>query len=631
MHHTVVDFETDAIEDRPKYPPRPVGVALLEKNGDKSYLAWGHPTENNCTRQQARDKLKSLWSRPLLFHNAAFDIEVAMEHLGLPMPEYWDDTLILAYLSDPRAPSLSLKPMAASILKMPPDEQTKLRDWIVANVPEARKRKTKWGAYISRAPGRLVGRYAVGDVVRTARLFRHFYKDVFEAGMLPSYDRERRIISVKLAMEKPGLRVAPKIKRDAPKFRRAHADAGEAVRKYLRQPKGFNPGSNPQLAEALVQRKKLSHIVRTKKGQISTKREVLEENCNDKNLLRLLSIYGVLSTYTGTFIEPWLRSFEDNAGLIFPTYNTVRSTDEYGGGGVGTRTGRFSSSRPNFQNIPANVEESRHRDVLLAVRRYLADYGLSFVGLRDYIVPRDGRVFVARDYDQQELRILAHYEDGELLARYIADPKLDVHAYARGEIYRLTRLMYERKAVKIVVFGLLYGQGAAKLAKNLGLSMEEARKLKKAVLQALPGIEWLDKELQKLAEEELPIYTWGGRRYYAELDRWIEDNGEWRRRRMWYKLLNLLIQGSAADVTKTGMLQVVEACDPRYFTLLVQVHDELLAEVDAGKAARQSRLMKEAMEDLKLDLPLTTSAKTGATSWARLKEEKQERNRRRAA
>lgn len=626
LHHTVVDFETEKIQGRPKYPPKPVGVAIMERNGDKSYLAWGHPAENNCTKIQAKRKLQSVWKQPLLFHNAAFDMEVATEHFGLPVPLHWDDTLILAYLSDPRAASLSLKPMADRILKMPPDEQTELKEWIIHHYMKPRKlrKMSEWGAYICYAPGRLVGKYAIGDVVRTQKLFKHFYDDVQKAGMLKAYDRERRVIAVKLDMERPGIRVAPKLKRELPRWRQARDDAGELVRKRLKMPKGFNPGSGPQLAEALVKRKKLSKIVKTPKGKISTKRQVLEENCNDKNLLRLLSLHGVLSTYVGTFVEPWVRSYENNSGLIYPTYNTVRSTDEYGSGGVGTRTGRFSSSGPNFQNIPANVEESQHKELLIELRKFLRGYSIDFVGLRDYIVPRAGRVFVARDYDQQELRILGHYEDGELLAKYIANPKLDVHEDARQTIHRIMSILYERKHVKVTVFGLIYGMGIGKLAKRLGISYDEAKKLREAVLQAIPGIKWLDGELQGMAKQKLPIYTWGGRRYYAEPDRWIKDEyGADVRQRLWYKLLNLLIQGSAADATKEGMLQVTENCDPNRFTLLVQVHDELLAEVDKGCEKKQSLLMKEAMEDLRFDLPMTSSCAMGSKSWARLRKIKE--------
>jgi DNA polymerase-1 len=619
-HHTVVDFETDKIEDRPNYPPNPVGVAIYPRTGGKEYLAWGHPEENNTTKIQATRRLKSVWDQPLLFHNAAFDIEVAVEHLGLKVPLYWDDSLILGYLHDPRDVNLSLKPMANKYLKMPPKEQDRLKEWILVNIPAAKRKPSSWGAYIAQAPGKLVGKYAIGDVVRTKGLFNYFMPIIRDTGMERAYQREKRIISVKLDMERQGIRIAPKLKKEYGSWVKARANIDENIRKRLRVGKDFNINSPKQLADILVKRNKLTHIVKTPKGNISTKREVLEENCNDQHLLQLLSLNGVFGTYLGTFIDPWVLSFENNEGLIYPTFNTVRSSNEYGSGGIGTRTGRFSSSNPNFQNIPANTEDSQHKELLLALQKHLKRYGINFIGLRDYIIPKAGCVFIGRDYSQQELRILGHYEDGELLTQYNTNPRLDVHEFIRQLIFQATRILYERRHVKITVFGIIYGMGIKKLAKRLGLSYDEASNLRKAIYDAVPGIKWLNTELKKLGKAKEPIYTWGGRRYFAEKDKWIVDEfGEERRKQFFYKLLNLLIQGSAADATKEGMIQVSESCNANVFAMLVQAHDEVLAEVEKGHEKTQMNLMKEAMEDLKFEIPMLTDGKIGAQSWARMR------------
>lgn len=624
MHHNVIDAETFAIENRPNYPPEPVGVAIKPLRGRSEYLAWNHPTENNCTKIMARRKLLQIWDKaPLLFHNAAFDIEVLIEHLDLPIPKQWDDTLLLAYLYDARAKSLSLKPMAEQYLDMPPDEQTKLRDWIIENYmkPNGLRKFSQWGKYIAYAPGNLVGRYAKGDVIRTARLYDFFYPKIREAGMEKAYIREKKMIGIKLDMEQPGIRLAPKLVRDHAKFVKARDGAEKMILKNLKAPKDFNLNSPKQLAEILIKRNKLDKIVRTAKGAISTRRQVLEENCNDPNLIQLLGIHGILDTYIGTFIEPWIRSYKANDGRIYPSFNTIRSTNEYGRGGVGTRTGRFSSSNPNFQNVPSNVEESQHREILLAMQRLLADYGLRFIGLRDYIVPEVDHVLIARDYSQQELRILAHYEDDELLNQYVRNPELDIHSYITDMIVQQTGIRYERKHIKITVFGILYGMGIDKLAHRLNLTDEDARKLRQAIFNAVPGMGWLTKELKKCAKNDDPIYTWGGRRYYKEPSKWIKDprTGEEFKRDFGYKLLNLLIQGSAADATKQGMININDNCDKNYFQMLVQVHDEVLAQVPKSQVEKQNKLMKEAMEDLDFDVKMLTEAKIGATSWARLK------------
>jgi len=619
-----IDFETEAIGSRPdEYPPKAVGVALKQTGRSPEYLAWGHPEENNCSYNQARKKLKTIWTNgePKLFHHGAFDIEVGYRSMQMPaLTDEWHDTLILGYLHDPRDTHLSLKPMADKYLDMPPEEQEELRDWILENIPEARRKPSSWGAYIAKAPGRLVGRYAIGDVVRTEKLFHYFMPIIAEEGMSRAYRRERDIIPIKLKMEQQGMPVAPKLKRDIGKFRQAHEAVESRIQRKLRT--GSNPiniGSGPQLADALVKAKKLRHIVRTKTGRVSTKRAVLEENCKDKELTELLGLHSVLGNYLSTFLERWV---EAPGGILYPSYNTTRSSNEYGGrGGVGTRTGRFSSSNPNFQNVPTSIEESQHRDLLLKLAALLKEYGLVFYGLRDYIVPPEGWVFIGRDYSQQELRILAHYEDGELLQAYLSDPKLDVHTMVQQLVHQATGILYPRKFIKVTNFGMIYGMGAGKLANQLDISYDEATSLKRNVMTALPGVKWLNKELKNLARKKEPLYTWGGRRYFCEDDKWFfDDDGRQVRRRLDYKMLNLLIQGSAADNTKEAMINVDAALDPRYAMQLVQVHDELLGMARKGHEKKQMRLMTEAMEDVHFDVPMLTDGKMGALSWARMKE-----------
>ena len=171
-----LDFESEAIDTRPKYPPEPVGLAILPEGGDGEYLAWGHPIENNCIRNDAWFRLKELLTEPsyeFVFHNAPFDCSIIEEKMGLTVPwERVHDTMLLAFLVDPFG-ELSLKPLAEKLLGEPPTEQEAVRDWLVRH-SICRANDKSWGAYISKAPGDLVGTYAIGDVDRTLKLFRHF-------------------------------------------------------------------------------------------------------------------------------------------------------------------------------------------------------------------------------------------------------------------------------------------------------------------------------------------------------------------------------------------------------------------------------------------------------------------------
>lgn len=135
-----IDFETEAIQRRPDYPPKPVGFSIMAPGDRRSrYYAWGHPAGNNCTMQAARAVLLDAWksNHELLFHNAKFDVDVAQTHLGMPalMWERCHDTLYLLFLYDPHATSLSLKPAAERLLGMPPEERDAVADLGQAEQP----------------------------------------------------------------------------------------------------------------------------------------------------------------------------------------------------------------------------------------------------------------------------------------------------------------------------------------------------------------------------------------------------------------------------------------------------------------------------------------------------------------
>jgi DNA polymerase-1 len=234
-------------------------------------------------------------------------------------------------------------------------------------------------------------------------------------------------------------------------------------------------------------------------------------------------------------------------------------------------------------------------------------------------------VFLRRDYSQQELRILAHEDwdeargPGKFLQMYLADPTLDGHDAVQELVRDDTGVLYERKYIKNTNFGILYGMGAPRLAQRLGIERAEARRLKRAVLKAVPGINRVIQRLEDLAAEGLPFRTWGGREYYCEPPKWIDDGeGGKERRTFEYKMLNYKIQGSAADCTKVGMIQVHDRLE--HGRIVLQVHDEILCSVPKQHARRQMGVMRGAMEDVDFRVPMLTEGEAGGVSWARLRE-----------
>ncbi len=181
-----LDFETEAIENRPAYPPEPVGLAVKVGGAPGNYFSWGHPSKNNCKKEDARQVLSDLLDceeNEFIFHNAPFDVSIIEEKLALPFP--WarcHDTMLLAFLSNPHG-ELALKPLAEELLNEPPTERDAVRDWLVAHGITSSTSKS-WGAHISKAPGDLVGAYAIGDVERTYALFNHFKSTLSARGLV---------------------------------------------------------------------------------------------------------------------------------------------------------------------------------------------------------------------------------------------------------------------------------------------------------------------------------------------------------------------------------------------------------------------------------------------------------------
>ena len=602
----VVDFETYGIGPRPdEYPPKPVGVSILE-NGKAKYYAWGHPDGNNSTEEAATKALKKVWAsrKGLVFHNATFDLSVAYEKLGLPeLP--WDrvhDTLFLAFLDDPHANTLSLKESAERYCGMAPTERDEVRDWIIANVPEAKKAKKQWGKHICKAPGDLVGKYADGDTLRTLELFVLLYPKIQAAGMQKAYDRERQLATILMRNMREGIPVDVKgLRKDVEEYRAIWAKVDSMILDHLGIAQGtpkeeFNIDSDAQLADRLDALGLVDGWEFTEKGNRSTSGEALDKHLLNRELYALLQYRGPLTTCVHTFMENWLHTAELSGGSVFVNWNQVR------GEGFGARTGRLSSN-PNFQNIPTDLEK---------VNKGRPAWCPELPKVRKYIVAPKGQVLLDRDFNSQELRVFAHYEDDKLAGRYKEDANADLHQFVADMITAMGTPV-TRKMAKTLNFLTIYGGGAAKLAVQLGVDVGTATNIKKAYTQLLPSLKDLNKTMKQRAAAGQPITTWGGRVYHVEPSKVI--NG--RLMTFDYKLLNILIQGGSADITKESMIRYDAARGSS--KLLLNVHDQIVLLCPKEDAKKEMAVLKDAMDGIELDVPMLSSGEWG-TNWQDLKE-----------
>jgi DNA polymerase-1 len=601
-----LDFETEGIQARPNYPPKPVGLAVL-KNNHKKYWAWGHPTDNNCTLAQATRELADCWNSgdELGFHNAKFDVDVAVTHMGMK-PLSWSrihDTLYGLFLHDPHSKSLSLKPASEQWLGMAPEERNAVNEWLHANGVIKRVDQKDAGAYICMAPGSLVGAYAIGDVVRTKALHKFLMPKIKAAGMLEAYDRERRLMPILLANEQSGMRVDDKrLANDIVEYELDLKKTDDWLRKKLQCE---NIDSDVDVAGALKRLDLITEWHKTPTGRDSVSKKYLTPaQFKDKKICSALGYRNRLSTVLSMSMRPWLEQAQRCGGYITTEWNQVRQAHG-ADGAAGTRTGRLSCSR--FMNITKDFTD---KDDGYVHPNFLGVRVLPLV--RKYILPQEGGVFCHRDYNQQELRILAHFEDGALCGAYNANPRLDIHEHVRQLIKEILGLDLNRRTVKPLNFGKVYGMGVTGLMQKLGCTREEAEQLIRAHKAALPGVAALDADIKHRARQGGFIRTWGGRVYYCESPKLI--NGVMRT--FEYKLLNYLIQGSAADCTKEALIRYDEA--KQYGRLMVTVHDEINISVPKSKIKSEMKILKDVMNSVEFDVPMISDGKIGP-NWGDLK------------
>jgi DNA polymerase I-like protein with 3'-5' exonuclease and polymerase domains len=623
---TTVDFETpNGLSKRPEYPPIPCGVSIKHWGKKPKYYAWGHIAENNCTWEDAKRALHEAWRTPdgVLCQNGKFDVDVAEVHFEVPRLEWhrYHDTLYLLFLDDPHQIELGLKPAAERLLDLAPDEREEVADWLIAKqpVPNIRISKSKqsdhyYMAYLGFAPGKLVGKYADGDSIRTEAIFKLLWEKTMSREMSEGYDRERRLMVHLLDIERQGIPVdLPRLESDIKHYRQVHDKLSDWVRKQLKSPE-LNIQSGKELAEALLKAKKADPnlLGYTAKGGIQTNKEALKRGVTDPTIGAALRYLAQLSTCLGTFMENWYETARLSDGLIYTTWNQTKSTDS--GSAVGARTGRLSST-PNFQNIPKEFEALWYtKGDPKTAKHPKAPMVLPALPLcRGYIVPwSKDEVLLDRDYSQQEPRILAHFDGGSLLQAYLGEPWIDFHDFAKAELEKMG-LFYDRKPVKNTNLGLIYGMGVGKLAEKNGMSVEEAGELKKAVLKLYPGLKQMYQEMRRRAKANEPIRTWGSREYYCEPPKLVEG----RIREFDYKLVNLLIQGSAADCTKEAMIRFMET-KKDYHRLFLTVHDEILTSAPLKAHKDAMLVLKESMESIEFDVPMLSEGSWSKKNWAEL-------------
>jgi DNA polymerase I-like protein with 3'-5' exonuclease and polymerase domains len=623
-----IDFETEPIRSRPHYPPRPVGVSIKLPNWKVGrYYAFGHVTGgNNCTVDDARNALANAWAEPLhkLFFNGKFDYDIAQTWFGLPdLPALEiEDAMFLVYLSDPHQRQLGLKPTAARLLDLPPDERDAVGEWLVANQKQlkvdgllplnSRVTLANSGEWICLAPGELVGAYANGDTTRTELLYQKLYVEIAKRGMLPAYEREKRLMPILLRNEREGMRCdTVALERDIPLVRKGLEAADTWLRKRLKTP-DLELDNDKDVGDALDKCGIVTEWTLTKTGQRSvSKANLLKRHYKDECVFQMLGYRNRAATCLRMFMEQWLALAQATGGTIHTTWNQVRGSNT-GDTGGGTRTGRPSTNNPNFLNVSKDFSDKGDG---WSMPTSIALPSLPLV--RRYVLPdAPTHWFGRRDFNQQELRILGHFEDGALQEAYWDNPLLDVHEYVRQAISDMLGIDLPRTPVKTLNFGYIYGQGVGSMAGKLDRPVDEIQKLRNAQLSAVPGLKTLQQAIVGRGKSGQAVRTWGGREYFAEPPGFSKKFNKWMTYE--YKLLNYIIQGSAADCTKEALIRYDEM--PRKEgRFLVTVYDEIDISVPKKALKAEMLALRDVMMSVEFDVPMLSDGEYGP-NWADLQD-----------
>lgn len=346
--------------------------------------------------------------------------------------------------------------------------------------------------------------------------------------------------------------------------------------------KTFNLGSPKQLQTILFLEQGLPILEKTPKGQASTSEAALQALAIQFPLAKLILKHRSLSKLKSTYTDKLPLQINPKTGRIHTSYHQAAVV-----------TGRLSSSDPNLQNIPTRTQEGRK--------------------IRQAFIAPTGYQIMAADYSQIELRIMAHLSQDKGLLDAFAQG-LDIHRATAAEVLNIPLHQVnreQRRSAKAVNFGLIYGMSAFGLARQLGISREEAKDYIERYFSRYPGVKDYMQRTRQLAHEQAYVTTLFGRRLQLAH---INSSDALQRRASERAAINAPLQGSAADIIKKAMIRIDNALSqhPLKAHMIMQVHDELVFEVADSDLNKTQQLIEHLMVNTtQLSVPLTVDIQVG--------------------
>ncbi len=425
--------------------------------------------------------------------------------------------------------------------------------------------------------------YAAEDADMVLRLHEHFWPQLSAIPSLQKLYEEIEIplIPVLSSIERNGVFIdAGLLKRQSGELAKRLQEIEQQAHEVAGHP--FNLGSPKQLQQILFEELGLPVIRKTPKGQPSTAEDVLQELALSYELPQLILEHRSLAKLKSTYTDKLPELINPQTGRVHTSYHQAV-----------TSTGRLSSSDPNLQNIPVRTEEGRR--------------------IRQAFAAPEGKRIVAVDYSQIELRIMAHLSGDEGLLKAFAEGK-DIHSATAAEVFGGDPddiSPDKRRAAKAINFGLIYGMSSFGLAKQLGIGRNEAQEYIDLYFARYPGVKDYMESTRELAHEQGYVETVFGRRLYLPD---INSRNNQRRQYAERTAINAPMQGTAADIIKMAMIHVDQWLQENNSSaiMIMQVHDELVFEVDDANASDEAKEIAAIMESAaKLKVPLIADVGIG--------------------
>lgn len=533
-----------------------------------SYLGVG----DQVSSEAAAQAIQAIFERRVIGHNIKFDLHFVTRFLEVDRLNIYADTMVMAWLTD-SARSLSMDNLSQNLLH---HEMIHFKDTV------------KKGENFASVAIEDACKYAGEDAYITYRLYEVLREQLLLKGGQDALDEafnvEFPFTMTLLGMEDAGIAVDTAVLET---FKKEVALEIATLTEQIHSACGtvFNLNSPKQLGVILFETLNLPHGKKTKTGY-STDEQVLDGLKNEHLVIPMLLQYREYHKLYSTYIEPLIALAQnDFASRIYTSFVQT-----------GTATGRLSSKNPNLQNIPVKTA--------LGMR------------IREAFVAPTGKKLIGIDYSQIELRLLAHFSQDSVLVNAFNEGH-DIHMQTAIALFGETEAASKRNIAKTVNFGLLYGMGQKKLSDTLGITTKEAKEIIERYFETFPSVKGYFSGIVEQAKELGYVETLLHRRRYFDFGSATPMLKAAYER----ESVNTVFQGSASDLIKLSMnkIDTMIRAEGLRARMLLQIHDELIFEVDEDVSEEYASRFVDVMENiLELHVPLKTSMHIG-NHWGELK------------